>query len=392
MSGFVQRGTVDGGLRVLITNCTLATRTGTELYVRDLAIGLLERGHSPVVYSPFLGPVAEEIRAATIPVTSDLASLGAAPDVIHGHHWPETLTALLAFPGVPALAVCHSWVGWRDIPFHFPRVLRYVAVDHTCRDRLRFEHGIPEERIRVVLNAVDLDRFRPRAPLPPRPRRALVFSNLAGEKHSHLPAVKQACAAAGIHLDVVGAGVKRSVARPEEVLPAYDLVFAKARSALEALAVGAAVVLCDSVGAGPMVTTANLPRLRPLNFGMRTLRSPVTPSVLGSEIARYDAADAAEVSHQVRESAGRDAMLADLVALYREVVAEHRARGPDDLAAEQRAAAAYLQSLAPRLQQRDMLRLAYLRMFRTPVLGWLLRAYAARPGGGQLLAQIESPE
>ena len=36
----------------------------------------------------------------------------------------------------------------------------------------------------------------------------------------------------------------------------YDLVFAKARCALEAMAVGAAVVLCDTHGLGPMVTSA----------------------------------------------------------------------------------------------------------------------------------------
>ena len=33
------------GLRVLITNIILASRTGTELYVRDLAVELLRRGH-----------------------------------------------------------------------------------------------------------------------------------------------------------------------------------------------------------------------------------------------------------------------------------------------------------------------------------------------------------
>lgn len=379
------------GLRVLITNTTLATRTGTELFVRDLAAGLLEQGHSPVVYTPFPGPVADEIRGATIPVVSDLASIAAAPDVIHGHHWPETLTALLAFPGVPALTVCHSWVGWRDVPFDFPRVLRYVAVDHTCRDRLRFENGIPEDRIRVVHNSVDLERFRPRAALPARPRRALVFSNLAGEGDSYLPAVQVACAAAGIELDVVGAGVKRTVARPEEVLPGYDLVFAKGRAALEALSVGAAVILCDAAGAGPMVTTANLHRLRPVNFGMRALRDPATPEVLSAEIARYDAADAAEVSRQVRASAGRGVMLDDFVGLYHEIIAEHRAR-PDDLAAEQRAVAAYLHALAPRLHQRDLLRQTFLQMFRTPVLGPLLRAYASRPGGGRLLALLRAPE
>ncbi|HYJ80982.1 MAG TPA: glycosyltransferase, partial [Longimicrobiaceae bacterium] len=177
-------------LRVLVTNRILSGRTGTELYVRDLVLALLQRGHLPVVYTPRPGKLAAEIRAATVPVVHDLAAIGSAPDVIHGHHSLETLAALLAFPGVPALAFCHSWTGWADAPLRFPRVLRYVAVDHTCRDRLLHEHAVPEERVHVALNAVDLDRFRPRGPLPPHPARALVFSNGAGGKASHLAAVR----------------------------------------------------------------------------------------------------------------------------------------------------------------------------------------------------------
>ena len=375
------------GLRVLVTNRVLANRTGTELYVRDLAVGLLRAGHHPVVYSPLLGPVADEVRAATVPVVDDLARIGSAPDVIHGHHGLETLAALLAFPGVPAVALCHSWVGWADAPLRFPRVLRHVAVDHTCRDRLVSE-GVPAERVAVALNAVDLDRFRPRPPLPPRPRRALVFSNAAGGRAGHLAAIRAACARAGIALDVAGTRSRKPLERPEEVLGGYDLVFAKARAALEAMAVGAAVVLCDAAGAGPMVTTANLDRLRPLNFGVRTLGEPATPEALAREIARYDPGDAAAVSRRVREGAGTAALVDELVALYREVIAEHRAGPADDPAAEQRAAAAYLQWLAPRLHERDLLRAAFGTLLRLPLVGAAVRARARRESGGHWLAQL----
>jgi hypothetical protein len=379
-------------LRVLITNRTLASRTGTELYVRDLAAALLERGHTPVVYSPLLGEVAREIRATTVPVTSDLATIAEPPDVIHGHHGPEMLAALLAFPGVPAVGVCHSWVGWPDVPLRFPRVLRYVAVDHTCRDRLCLEHGIPPERVHVALNAVDLARFRAGPPRPPRPRRALVFSNAAGARGSHLAPIREACAAEGIALEVAGAAAGRSLDRPEEALVAFDLVFAKAKAAIEAMAAGAAVVLCDAVGAGPMVTAAELGRLRALNFGMRALREPVTTSVLRREIARYDADDAAAVSRMIRATAGRDAMVDDLCALYETVIAEHRAAGPGDPAAEMRAAAAYVQWLAPRLHQRDVLRGLFLRLLRMPVVGAGVRTLGHRAFNGNAIAYLRRLE
>lgn len=94
-----------------------------------------------------------------------------------------------------------------------------------------------------------------------------------------------------------------------------------------------------------MVTAANFARLRPLNFGIRTLNEPLHVDVLVREIERYDAADAARVSELVRASAGREVVVDQLVDLYEQVIAEHRSAGPADVAAEGRAAAAYVRQL-----------------------------------------------
>lgn len=332
------------GLRILIANATMATLTGTETYVRDLALGLLRKGHTPIVYAPELGELAQVLREATVPVVDRLGAVGVAPDIIHGNHNTELISALLYFTGVPSVFICHSWTDWVSSPPAHPRVLAYVAVDDTCRDRLVCEHAVPEERVRVVLHAADLERFKPRAPLPERPRRALVFSNNANQ-WTHLAAVREACARAGIELDVVGAGVNTQTSRPETLLGNYDLVFAKARCALEALAVGAAVILCDARGCGPLVTAGELERLRRLNFGIRTLVRKAEPEHLLREIGRYDAADAAEVSRRVRAASDLDAVVDDALTLYREVIEEYKALPPTDPAEETRAAAEHLRWL-----------------------------------------------
>jgi hypothetical protein len=334
-------------LRILITNNTLDQRAGSELYVRDLAIGLLNRGHTPIAYSTQLGDVAREIRSATVPVIDDLDSLGVPPDIIHGQHHLETMTALVRFPGVPAVSFCHGWLPWEETPPRFPRILQYVAVDHACRDRLILESGIPADRVRVLLNFVDLERFKPRKPLPARPQRALIISNHANE-YTHTSAVRQACARRGITLEVIGSEAASVCPRPEEILKDYDIVFAKGRAALESLAVGAAVVLCDARGVGPLVTTSEFDRLRPLNFGLRALRDPVNADVLERQIARYDAEDAAEVSRLVRASAGRDAIVDQIISLYRQVMAENEKMTGLDEGAEARAVSAYLRFLAPK--------------------------------------------
>lgn len=375
----------DPPLRVLLTNRVLAQRTGTELYIRDLAIGLLRRGHLPVVYSPRLGALAAEIRRHTIPVVDELSRVAEPPDIIHGHHGLETLTALLAFPGVPAISVCHSWIGWADQPVIFPRIGRYVAVDDTCRHRLVAEHGVSPERVEVVLNAVELSRFRPRSPLPPRPQRALIFSNSSGQGAPHVRAIREACDRTGIKVDIAGFKSGRLLERPEEVLGSYDLVFAKARAALEAAAVGTAVVLCDVAGAGPMITTDNLSTLRRLNFGMRALSHVPSVDGMTREIARYDPADAATVAQRVREFGGQEALLDQLLALYTEVLGEPARSDPDE---EARAAAMYLRQLSPKLHDRELLQMAFKQLLRMPLAGRLIRRRAAGEDASHWLPEL----
>jgi len=339
-------------LKILITNNTLANRAGTELYVRDLAIGLLKRGHEPIAYSTRLGEVAKDIRAARVLVTDDLDTIVDSPDIIHGHHHLDTMTALLCLPSTPAIYFCHGSTPWEEAAPRFPRILRYVAVDHACRDRLVTEHAIPPNRIRTILNFVDLEKFKPRAQLPPHPRRALIFSNQASE-YTHTGAVRLACERAGIALNVVGKKMGNVCAEPESLLGNYDIVFAKGRAALEALAVGAAVVLCDAVGVGPMVTSQNMAELRPLNFGIRVLREPLSHEVLSRAIARYDPIDAASVSGFIRANAGRDAVIDELLSLYQEVIDEHHHSSNCDIVSEQHAMASYLRELASRLHRYD---------------------------------------
>ncbi len=54
---------------------------------------------------------------------------------------------------------------------------------------------------------------------------------------------------------------------PEENLHRYDLVFAKARCAMEAMAVGCSVVVLEAQGMAGMVTSANVAEWRLWNFG-----------------------------------------------------------------------------------------------------------------------------
>ena len=325
------------GLKILITNAFLKDYSGTEVVVRDLALELKRQGHLPSVFSRELGAIAHEVRCRGIEVVSDLTTLTAVPDIIHGNHHPLVVEALLQFPSIPAVWVFQGATSRLDEPFYFPRILRYVPVDNRCRERVESSSDIPSSKIDVIWNAVDLQRFQLRDPLPSKPRRALVFSN----QTTQLPAVRRASRRMGLELDVVGLGVGTVVPNPESVLPSYDIVFAKGRCALEAMAIGNAVVLCDFAGVGPMVTAENFDRLRSMNFGLGALISPLRAEHLETEIQRYDPNDAARVTQRIRSEAGLVGATHRWVALYRAVLAEFRdmRRQPDG---ELRALAVYL--------------------------------------------------
>ncbi|HMC12259.1 MAG TPA: glycosyltransferase, partial [Pirellulaceae bacterium] len=332
-------------LRVLLTNCAICGPSGTEMYIFDVALRLLARGHRPLVYSPVLGPLAQRLSTATISVVNDLALIPDVPDVIHGQHSLETLQALLHFPRTPAIYVCHDWNWVGDTPPKLPRVRRFVAVDETVRDRLLVQEGIAESLVEVIFNGVDLDRFQPRPSLPRRPQKALVISNYL--ERSQLDVISAACRRQAIELDAIGAKLGGTCPRPEEVLGQYDLVFAKGRCAWESLAVGAAVIVCDTWGVGPLVTTAQLASLRRANFGRRLLQQPLRVEVLAREIARYDAADAEEVSRQIRATAGVDRMVDRLLECYAVAIRQEREVVSTDLVADMRAAAAFLRAWPP---------------------------------------------
>lgn len=310
-------------MRVLITNNTLDARAGSELYVRDIALALLRRGHQPMAYSTRLGAVAEELRAATIPVIDDLRLLAVAPDIIHGQHHLDAMTAMLHFPQTPAVYFCHGWLPWEEMAPHFPTIQRYVAVDDLCRERLQCVHGIPSGQIRTIRNFVDLQRFAPRDDLPAVPRRAAVFSNYISENNC-LGILRQACAARRIELEAIGSAAGRGEAQPERILGTYDIVFAKARCALEALSCGTALIACDTAGLGGMVTPGNYEKFRALNFGIRTLRDRLTVETVTRELDRYDAIGAGEVAQRLRSEACMERAIDQIVAVYTEAIDAHR--------------------------------------------------------------------
>jgi hypothetical protein len=143
----------------------------------------------------------------------------------------------------------------------------------------------------------------------------VVLSN-AATSEGYARMIRAACEAAGVTLEIVGGTAGNAWSTPETMLPAYDLAFAKGRSALEALAVGCATVLADRAGAGPLVTPDNYEVLRRRNFGIRELRHPHDVAWYATQIARYRGDEAALVSARVRAEAAMEPAVDRLLDIY----------------------------------------------------------------------------
>ena len=306
-------------MRILLTNCSLESRGGSELYVAEMANWLRSQGHVPIIYSARPGPLAAEIRRRAIPIIDDLTHLAEAPDLIHGQHHLATMTALGRFPDTPTVYFCHGWLPWEESPPRHPAIRRYVAVSGATRERLVSENGVAPGRVRVLPNFVDLDRFRERGPLPRVPGRALIFSNQTNVG-DWVEIVRAACVARGIALDIAGYGCGRPLDPPEAHLCHYDLIFARGRCALEAMATGAAVVLCDAEGLGPLVTPDTIERLRNGNYGMQVLCDPHREDLVLQEIDRYDPQVAACVTTLVRRTHSLECVARAISAVYLEAL------------------------------------------------------------------------
>jgi hypothetical protein len=194
---------------------------------------------------------------------------------------------------------------------HHPRIRRIFAVDERCRTRLVVE-GADPALVQILPNAVDLLRIPRRGPLPARPAKAVAFT-----KHSaHLQAIRIACSAAGIAFEAYGFGVGKVVDSPEQIFAQADLVFATARTALEASAAGAGIVVCDARGCAGFLTRAKAESWLPYNLGTGILAHPCNAERVSAAIAEWSAKEAVAASALVRERHGLEPWLDRLEAIF----------------------------------------------------------------------------
>lgn len=308
------------GMRILVTNEQLDQRPGADLFVRDLARALQRRGHFVIAYSSDPRHQTRLLERDLVAVATDLDRLPFRPDVIHARHHLDAMSALIALPDVPAIFDCLGPGSRTMVPVH-PRLHRYIVPSSAVARPIEAE-CVPPGMIAASSDGVDLERFARVRPAPAGLARLAVYDDHLDRRDESVMAIEAAAGAGTI--DFIGRRFGRSVDNPEQRLPDYDVVFARERKAIEAMACGCAVVLVGEHACGDLVSTASFQEARHDGFAPPLAAPAASPDAIRESLARYSAADCAAVTAEVRRSLGFDALADRYEAAYHEAIAANQ--------------------------------------------------------------------
>lgn len=164
-------------MKILITQRELTGRGGSELFTIEVALALHERGHDVRVYTPRGGKGMAQLKSRGVRVSESLADSKWEPDVIHGQHHLQAVTALTRYPLAPMIYHIHGSFPWVEFPPIHGRILKYNVMCEAMLEGIETNFNIPKERVGVVSNFVDLKRFSKIRTVAEEPSRALLFGN-----------------------------------------------------------------------------------------------------------------------------------------------------------------------------------------------------------------------
>ena len=309
-------------MRILLTNSFLASRTGSEMALRDFAVSLKGRGHAVEVYTNVLSDAwRDNFAARGVRAVDRVDDVQMRPDILHGQHTLAFLPCIVRFPDAAVVQWIHDITDPIDTPLRHSAIAHYVAVDEFRANRVREALG-PNTSITIVPNAVDLSRFAPHG--LSAARRALCILKRVGLERTR-EVISRAAARTGWAIEFAGSGAGAEILSMPDTLRQFDLVVTSGRCALEALAMGRAVIASDGNRLGGLVTGETWADLRRNNLGLNAMTMDLDDTNAIDAFARVDVELSATFANQVRDELDLEPRVGDIESLYRRV---HRTHDP----------------------------------------------------------------
>ena len=267
-------------MRLVLGNRHMIAAGGTEVHLLVLGEHLQRLGHEVVVYAPELGPFADHVRRRGVEIVANARELPEACDVVFSQDAIVVHDLAERFPGaLHVFRVCGDVADFQLPPQVAGELDLIVALsDRYVRAAEACAVDVPVVRLRVP---IDTDRLVPLGALHERPRRAVLLGNYLERD----VAVTAAWSGAGLEVERIGGSVQ-SYDVATAVADA-DIVIAKARAALDAMACGRAVYVFDVFGGDGWVTPASYPALEADNFAGQATGRVLDGRALARDLEDY---------------------------------------------------------------------------------------------------------
>jgi len=308
-------------MRVVLANNGFAEPGGTEVYLLTVAENFQRLGHDVSIYAREIGPFSEHARDRGVKVCGVLDELPASCDALLTQDAIVAYELADRYPGARHVFRVCSDVFSLSVPPQLDGIVdtflalsdRYVRLACACAVTARLL------RLHVP---IDIDRLTPLGPISPHPRRAVMLGNYP-DRHE---LVREVWGRQGVEVTVVGGSQQRyDVAA---AVADADIVVAKARAALDAMACGRAVYIFDMFGGDGWVTPDRYVALEADNFAGLATDRVIDATELARDLAEYDSRmGMANRDLVVQHHSARDHVI-DLVAAIGELQPGPRPMAP----------------------------------------------------------------
>lgn len=253
-------------MKILFTVHDLQKQGGTETFTYTVMEKLIGQGHNLFLYSTRLGDASNRFSKLGVTVSDDFKNFPTEIDIIHAQHIAEAFAAYTAYPSTPMIFITHGIIPWQEMPLKIPNVYKYVAVSEEVEAYLMNSHSIIKERIQIIRNPINLERFKVENSFNTVPSKLLLLSNRYTDEVKET--LIELCELTNMDLEIVGK--EKNVSNVEEQIQNSDIVVSLGRGILEATACGKGAIVFDYNGGDGILTPENYSELREKNFSGRT--------------------------------------------------------------------------------------------------------------------------
>jgi glycosyltransferase involved in cell wall biosynthesis len=148
-------------IKILIGCILFKEFTGSEMYVYELAKGLLNLNYDVSVVSPNIGGRLTDlaIKHGIKVYTFNTLNKNENFDLIHCQHFPITQELIKIFPITKKICTIHSEVNSTENPIQHFSIFKYIAIRPEIKEHLINKFGILSDMIEVIYNPIDETRF-----------------------------------------------------------------------------------------------------------------------------------------------------------------------------------------------------------------------------------------